>query len=130
MEPRDSRPSLNEAAIEKLAEKKSGEEPGSLLLESEWEMSCERLSTAGRRHAGRWSAATIGRLRCPGAGSAAECAIIGEEREVIIKSDLKWLQKRLCAAEVLNDPAQDWILDTTVGTDSAPAGARVLCLFF
>lgn len=106
MEPRDSRPSLNEAAIEKLAEKKSGEEPGSLLLESEWEMSCERLSTAGRRHAGRWSVDTIGRLLCPSARSVAERAIIGKAREVIIRRDLKWLQKRLSTVKVLNDPAK------------------------
>lgn len=96
MEPRDSRPSLNEAAIEKLAEKKSGEEPGSLLLESEWEMSRERFSTAWRRHAGRSSTATTRPLRRPSAGSAAERAIIGKEREVVTKSDLKWLEKRSC----------------------------------
>lgn len=86
MEPRDSRPSLNEAAIEKLAEKKkkSGGEPGSLLLESEWEMSCGRLSTAGRSHAGRSSAATIGRFRSPSTRSALERAIIGKKREVTI----------------------------------------------
>lgn len=110
MEPRDSRPSLNEAAIEKLAEKKPGEEPGSLLLESEWEMSRERLSTTGRRHAGRWRAAAIGRIRCPGTRSAAGRAVIGTELEVIIKSDLKWPGKRSSTLKVLNDPAQSYSL--------------------
>lgn len=73
-----------------------------LSRNGKWVASASRVQDGVTQDAEVWPRSA--RLRCPSTWSAAECSIIGKEREVIITSDLKWLQKRLCTVKVLNDP--------------------------